>query len=138
MNYPGRQRANLEGFAIGEQPVKLRAIGGQVLDVEDALEGLLHGRHVLADRRGRSQSVFQERRRTEVVCVYMSFEYPLDVQLLFLYEPQHTHRRRCRGASGRRVEVQHRIDDGGFAGIRVGDNIRHGESGFVKKSIDVR
>ena len=79
MNGRGFERADPVGLAIGEQVIKLAAIGVEGLTfIEDFAEHLLNRRDVFADAGASAQLRLDVRRSRQVVGMDMRIDNPVD------------------------------------------------------------
>src|SRR3546814_7408891 len=87
MHDPHGHVADPKRFAIPEQMVELRAVGGEgLLKVEDLLEYPLHLGDVRADADPAAERRLQVRRGREVVGMGVGLEDPVDRETLFAHE----------------------------------------------------
>ena len=114
---------NLELVAIREKQVPLRAIRPERGPVIDVLPEALHIYDVFANGRRCPGLFLQIVRCREVVRMGMGVEYPFNDEFLLRDIGEDRI-----GIPGRRrarllIEVEHGIDDGAFAGVRIRGNI---------------
>ena len=81
------QGANRKGVAVFKQVVELAAVGSEFrLQMEDALEHVLHLGDLAADGNFAAQVLAQIGRRREVVGMGMGFQNPVHRQVLLAHE----------------------------------------------------
>lgn len=121
--------AQLKGLAILEEDIKLGSILIEfLLEIEHLLESTLHLRNVFADAGlGTGETFAEAGTARHVIGVDVAFADVLNVELVLLAEGGNLVVVVGAGAAGGKVEIHHRIDDHGLAGIGVDDDI--GESG---------
>lgn len=123
------QRATREDLSIGEQPIELAAVHGDVRQIERVTEGLLHLADALADRGLCAEVVLQPLRAGQVIRVRVSLEDVVHAQLALAHERCDSLERPRRGSRCEDVVVEDRIDHDRVAAGRVVHDI--GERGRV-------
>ena len=121
--------AQLKGLAILEEYIKLGPILIEfLLQIEHLLECALHGCDMFADAGlGTGEALAKAGTTRHVIGVDVTFADVLNVELVLLAEGGNLVVVVGASAAGGKVEIHHRIDDHGLAGVGVDDDI--GESG---------
>ena len=127
----------LEGLAVGEQVVELAAVSGEVLEVENAFERLLHGRHTRTDGRLAAELLAQVGSTGQMIGMYVGLEDPVDAEPVVPYV-RDDFISRCRGCPACiGIVVEDRVHDGGPARRRIADHVRDREGIGVVESFYV-
>ena len=121
--------AQLKGLAILEEDIELGSILIEfLLEIEHLLESALHLRNVFADAGlGTGEALAEAGTARHVISVDVTFADVLNVELVLFAEGGNLVVVVGASAAGGKVEIHHRIDDHGLAGVGVDDDI--GESG---------
>ncbi|MNZ52741.1 hypothetical protein D3C78_706000 [compost metagenome] len=138
MDRAGLDAADLEGLAVVEQVVELAAVGGEFgLDVEQLAEGVLYHCDVVADGQGAAELFLEVVAGAEVVGVHVGFEDPLYRQAMFAHVGNQLVGAVVRGTSGGGIVVQHRIDQGALAAVRIAHHVAVGEGGRIEEGFNM-
>ena len=109
----GGEIANLKGFPVRNQAVKLRAVLPESwFKVKDAFEDRLNGCNTAADQSVAAQLLLEIGRCRQVISMCVGLDDPFHFEAVILDKPNHLVCRRCAGATGLGVIVQDRVDDG--------------------------
>ena len=131
------QPAQGQAVAVCQQSVERRLPGGRG-QVEDGAEDALHLADVLAHGDRGARALAQVRGRAEVVGMRMGFQDPAQAQALGLRGGQHGIGRAGVGLAAGMVVVEHGVDGGGLARVRIPDQVGHGMGGFVEEWRDAQ
>lgn len=125
--------AQLEGLAILEEDVKLRSILIEfLLQIEHLLECALHGCDMFADAGlGTGEALAKASAARHVIGMDVTFADVLHVELALLAKGGNNIVVVGASAAGGKVEIHHRVDDHGLAGVGVDDDIGQGRSALV-------
>jgi len=139
VHHPRGEIADGEGVAILEQAVELAAVAGDAgTGIEDPAEGLLDRRDMLADAELRAEARLQEVSGAQMIGMDMSFQDPIDRQMLRCDVRQQPIGGAMPGPARCRVEIEHAIDDRTALGDGIGDGVADGKGFFVEETDDVR
>jgi hypothetical protein len=118
--------------------VELRTVGLEArLQVEDALEHLLHGGDVMANGGFAAELRLQVGRGRQVVRMGMGFKNPGYFEVIGPNVVHHLVSRRMARAAGLGVVVEYRVDDGAGRARPLVNNVGDGPSGLVKNAVDL-
>ena len=118
--------------------VELRTVGLEArLQVEDALEHLLHGGDVMANGSLAAELCLQVGRGGQVVGMGMGFKNPGYLEVIGANVVHHLVGRGVARAAGLGVVVEHRVDDGAGRAVPLVNNIGDGPGGLVKNAVDL-
>ena len=139
MQHRRLQPADLEPVTVVEQVVELAAVAAEVGPlVEDLAEDLLHGEDFMANRQLTAELFLEIGRRRQVIGMGVRLEQPLNRETFGFYVINERIGRSVRGAPGRRIIVEHAVDDGAGVGGGIAHDMADGEGGFVEERLDYR
>ncbi|MNZ86742.1 hypothetical protein D3C78_1055770 [compost metagenome] len=134
----GLDAANPEGLAVVELVVELAAIGGEFgFDVEQLAEGLLDHRDLVADAQLAAELLLEVVAGAQVVGMHVGLQDPLHAQAVLAHVGDQPVGALVRGAPGRGVVVQHRVDQRALAAVRIAHHVAVGEGGGIEEGFDM-
>ena len=125
--------AQLKGLAIPEEDIKLRSILIEfLLEIKHLFECPLHSCDMFADAGlGTGEALAKAGAARHVIGVDVTFADVLHVELVLLAEGGNLIVVVGASTAGGKVEIHHRVDDHGLAGVGVDDEIGQGRSALV-------
>ena len=125
--------AQLKSLAILEEDIELRSVLIEfLLQIEHLLECALHGLNVLTDAGlGTGETLAKAGAARHVICMDVAFADVLNVELVLFAKGGNLVVVVRASTAGGKVEIHHRVDDHGLAGVGVDDDIGQGRSALV-------
>ena len=130
------QVAQRQAVAVADQPIKITAVGCNIVGFEQCSEYRLHLYDVAADNNGRTSNFAQVMCCRQMVGMGMGFEQIDDLQPLLLRRIELCIGGRRRDSAIARGEVEHRVNDRGLFGRGVVDNVADRIGGGIEKRLD--